>query len=75
MEQKFLSLVKEVLEIEDRELLLSDDFKQFDEWDSLANLSFVSMLDEEFNVVIDNDKFKSMETLQEVFDVIVNKTS
>lgn len=70
MEQKFLALVKEVLEIEDRDLQLSDNFRDFEEWDSLANLSLIAMLDDEFGVVIDNQKFKQMNTLQEVLDAI-----
>lgn len=71
MENKFLELVKEVLEIEDREVQLTDKFKDYDEWDSLANLSMVAMLDDEFGVVIDNQKFKNMTTLQEVHDEVV----
>jgi acyl carrier protein len=72
MKQKFLELVKEVLEIEDRELQFQDEFKEYSEWDSLANLSLVAMLDDEFGVVIDNQKFKSMKTLQELFDEVKN---
>lgn len=72
MQEKFLELVKEVLEIEDREVQLEDKFKEYDEWDSLANLSLVAMLDDEFGVVIDNQKFKNMQTLQELFDEVKN---
>jgi acyl carrier protein len=70
MQEKFLELVKEVLEIEDREVQLKDKFKDYDEWDSLANLSLVAMLDDEFGVVIDNQKFKNMQTLQELYEEI-----
>lgn len=70
MEQKFLDLVKEVFEIEDRELQLSDNFRDFDEWDSLANLSLIAMLDEEYGIVIDTSEFKNMTTLQEIFNAL-----
>ena len=70
MEEKFLELVKEVLEIEDRTIHMEDNFKAYDEWDSLANLSMVAMLDDEFGIVIDNQKFKNMQTLQELFDEV-----
>jgi acyl carrier protein len=70
MEQKFLDLIKEVLEIENRELQLSDNFRDFDEWDSLANLSLIAMLDDEFGVVIEASNFKQMNTLQEIFDTL-----
>ena len=68
MEQKFLNLIKEVLEIDNRELQLSDNFRKLAEWDSLANLSLIAMLDDEFGVVIEAGKFKQMNTLQEIFD-------
>jgi acyl carrier protein len=64
MEQKFLDLVKETLEIKDRDIQLSDNFRDFQEWDSLANLSLVAILDD------DTERFKQMTTLQEVFDEI-----
>ena len=70
MEQKFLDLVKETLEIEDRDIQLSDNFRDFQEWDSLANLSLVAILDDEFGIVIDTERFKQMTTLQEIFDAI-----
>lgn len=34
MEAKFLDLFKEVLEIEDKEISLNDEFREYDEWDS-----------------------------------------
>lgn len=72
MEQKFLDLIKDVMEIENRDISLSDNFRDYDEWDSLANLSLVAMLDDEYNVVINAQKFKKMNTLQEIFDAVQN---
>jgi acyl carrier protein len=70
MEEKFLKLITEVLEIEDRAIKLEDKFKEFDEWDSLANLSLVALLDDEFGVVIDTKKLKEINTLQELFEEV-----
>ena len=72
MEEKFLKLITEVLEIEDRSIKLEDKFKEFDEWDSLANLSLVALLDDEFGVVIDNKKLKEINTLQELLEEVKN---
>ena len=33
MEAEFLEMITEVLEIEDREIQLSDAFRDYDEWD------------------------------------------
>lgn len=72
MEQKFLDLVKEVLEIDDRDINLSDNFREFNEWDSLANLSLMAMLDDEYGMVIEAHQFKQMTTLQDIFDSLQN---
>jgi len=70
MEEKFLNFVKDVLDINDREINITDNFREYEEWDSLANLSLVAMLDDEYGVVIDTQRFKQISTLQELFEEI-----
>ena len=72
MEKKFLESFAEAMEIEDRTLEMGDNFREFEEWDSLANLSVIAMIDEEFEVVIEADDFAKMNTLQDVFVAIQN---
>ena len=55
MEKKFIELFKEVLEIEDKEISLNDNFRDYDEWDSLTFLSLIAMIDDEFGIVIETD--------------------
>jgi acyl carrier protein len=75
METKFLESLKEILEIEDRELSLDDNFREYAEWDSLANLSVVAMIDDEFDVVIENSDFKKLLTIRELVEEIKKRTS
>lgn len=75
MEQKFLELFKDVLEIEDRELSAEDRFRDYNEWDSLANLSVIAMIDEEYGVVIDNNEFRKINTLVELMNEIKKRTA
>jgi len=63
MEQKFMENLKEVLEIEDREIALEDEFRTYEEWDSLAYLSVIAMLDEEYGVEIETEDFKKLRTV------------
>ena len=63
MEEKFIELFKETLEIEDRELSLDDEFRHYDEWDSLSQLSLIAMLDDEYGVEIENEDFTLIKTL------------
>ena len=70
MEEKFIELFKETLEIEDRELALSDEFRHYDEWDSLSQLSLIAMLDDEYSVEIENEDFVMIKTLQDLINEV-----
>lgn len=70
MQEKFLQLFKQTLDIEDREIQMTDEFRSFDEWDSIANLSVIAMIDDEFEVVIENSEFKNIKTIQALWDEI-----
>lgn len=70
---QFISLMKETLEIEDRELQLEDNFRELPEWTSLAYLMTISMIDDEYNVIISADEFKTLTTLGDIAKVIDDK--
>ncbi|MFZ4582413.1 MAG: acyl carrier protein [Paludibacter sp.] len=70
MEAKFLLKFKEVLEITDRELLLEDNFRDYEEWNSLVFLSLIAMIDEEFDVIIEGRDFKQLKTNAEIIEAI-----
>lgn len=73
MEDKFIELFKEILEMEDATLNLDDNFRDYDNWDSLANLSVIAMLDEEFGVLIENKDFKNINTVGELISEVKNR--
>ncbi len=75
MEAKFLDLFKEVLEIEGKEISLEDEFREYDEWDSLAYLSVIAMLDDEFEIVIETEDFKKIRTVGELLKEVVDRTN
>ncbi len=70
MEEKFLNLIKETLEIEGRDLKMDDRFKEYAEWDSLGLLSVIAAIDEEYGVIVEGNKFKDMHTLGQLFQEI-----
>ena len=71
--QAFLDQMKEILDIEDRELSLDDEFKEYDEWDSLAYLSTIAMIDDEYGVVISAAEFRELKTLGDIVKAIEAK--
>jgi len=70
MDSTFIELIAEVLEIEGKDIQMSDAFRDYDEWDSLARLSLISMLDDEYGVVIEDDTFKKLITLNDLYQEI-----
>ena len=70
MEEKFIALFKEILELEDTDIHLSDTFRDYDTWDSLANLSVIAMLDEEFGVHIESKDFQNLLTVGDLMNEV-----
>ena len=71
--EKFINKFKEALEIDDKEISVSDKFRDFEEWDSLAFLSIIAMIDEEYDVIIKGDEFKTLETIEDIINSIASK--
>ena len=70
MEEKFIELFKETLEIDGRELGLEDEFRHYDEWDSLSQLSLIAMLDDEYVGEIENEDFVMIKTLGDLIEEV-----
>lgn len=70
MEEKLLNGLKEALEIEDRELSLTDRLKDIPELDSLGQLTVIAMLDEKFNFIIEMEEFNKLDTLSDLLNKI-----
>jgi len=73
MQSKFIELFKETLEIEDRELQMTDIFRNYEEWNSLAYLSVIAMIDEEYDVIIEGAAFKHLLTLENLYSDIQSR--
>ncbi len=70
MQEKFLLKFREVLEAPEKELSLDDMFRDYEEWNSLAFLSLIAMIDEEFDVIIEGKDFKQLQTVGDIIQAI-----
>jgi acyl carrier protein len=75
MEEKFIEQLKEILEIDDRKINLEDEFRSYPEWDSMAALSVIAMIDEEFGVVLNTETFGKLRTIADLIEEIKKKMS
>lgn len=73
MEDKIFDAFREAMDNEDLEISLSDNFRDYEDWDSLAYLSMIAALDEEFGVEIENEEFEKLETVQDLVDAVKAK--
>ena len=66
----FILRSKEAIEIEDRNVSMEDQFREYPEWNSLAYLSIIAMLDEEYDVQIEEAEFKKLRTVGDLYNAI-----
>lgn len=62
--EKILKL-EEIMEVEEGTLKLTDKLNDFDEWDSIAILSFIAMMDSDFGKIVKGSEVKELETVQD----------
>lgn len=60
--------------IENEEVREDTKFRELDEWDSLAALSTISMIDDEFGVTINNKDLRRVETVGQLYDMVISKS-
>ena len=69
----FIEKFAEALEIETTDVLSTETiFRELEEWDSLAYLSVIAMMDEAFEIQIENVEFKQLKTLGDIMNYITN---
>ncbi len=73
-EQTFFKLVEETLELTDDILLnnINTPLDEIEEWDSLAIMSFVSLLDIEFKIEIEAEKLEDCKCPKDLYNLVLN---
>ena len=73
-QNEFLNHFAEALELETQsEINMSVPFKELEEWDSLARLSLIAMLDEEYEVELEGEDFDKLNTVEDLFLFVKSK--
>lgn len=48
-------------------------FREIEEWSSLAALSVIAMVDEEYDVTLKGDDIKNSETIADIYNAVTSK--
>lgn len=69
----FIEKFADAIEIENLDTINADtDFHDLDEWSSLAALSVIAMVDEEYDVVLKGDDIRNSDTIEDLFNIVKN---
>lgn len=55
------------------ELTPETNFRQLEEWSSLVALLVITMVDEEYDIVLPPEEMRKTNTIQELFDLVQSK--
>ena len=66
----FISLISDALEKNSEQIDKEDEFRNYEEWDSLAVLSLIAMIKQNYNITIPRKDFDELNTVSELFEYI-----
>ena len=68
--EKKMELIAEILDVEVEEITPETEFASLEDWDSVAALSFIAMMDEEFGKEVKGAEIKKFITIQDALDIM-----
>lgn len=72
--KEFITKFNDIFDETDASVLKPETkFRELEEWSSLSALGVIAMADEEFDVELSGTELRSVNTIQELFDLISNK--
>ena len=69
--EQFIERLVEVFEREDIDP--EDEFRDYEEWDSLAFLSIIAMIDDHYDIVIPGEEFAKLSKIIHIYNYINNQ--
>jgi len=69
MKEKLIYALAEALEMEPTEIKPEDEFRQFKNYGSLAELSVLAMLDADFGVALEMQEYNTYKTVNDLINL------
>lgn len=73
--QEFIAEIAEVMEMEDEELRGEDALEDLADWDSMAVMGFIAMVDSNFGTTIKAAKINECKTVNDLVALVEDKLS
>lgn len=72
--KEFIEKFAEIFDDVDPSTLSGDTkFRELDDWDSIAGLSVIGMVDEEYGVTFNADDMRACQTIEDLFNKVESK--
>ena len=68
--EEFLAEIKEALELDDLNIKMDDNFREYEEWDSLTFLTLMTLMNEKHGVALDIDTFNGISTWRDLYQLL-----
>ncbi len=75
MEEKLISALAEALEMEENDINSEDQFREYENYDSLTELSVFAMLDEEFGIELEMNEYKQYIKVKDLIELVKTKSA
>ena len=69
--EELIQKLADILEVD--ELDINKKFTDYEEWDSLAGLSLIALLDAEYNMTMKNKEVLAFNSIKEFCEAVINK--
>lgn len=66
----FIEKFAEAIEANAQKITVDTKFRSLEEWSSLAVLSVIAMLDDEYDILIEGGDFRQLETIKDIIRFI-----
>jgi acyl carrier protein len=73
MEERLINSLAEALEIESSTIKVEDQFRDYETYSSLTELSVLAMLDSEFGIEIEMKEFNNYKTVRDLITLVSSK--
>ncbi len=70
MLQEIIGIFADCLEKSTDEIQAGDEFREYEEWDSLAYLSVIASIDDEYGLVVPVEDFRACRTVKALADYV-----
>lgn len=67
---KFIDILADALEMDSTDIKANDKFREYEEWDSLAVLSVIAMIKQNYGITIPRKEFDSLLTVEDLYNYI-----